>query len=156
PATRTRRMTQTSAAPAAAARRTARPTADAALTAEEKSHARREVLRHRLRAFLLVAPLLVFLGFAFLAPIGTMLFRSIYNPGVSGLIPQTLEVMDDWDGEGLPSDEVRTTFALELRTLFGERRSGRLGEEINRVMPGASSAIQSTGRRLSRETEDAV
>ena len=44
--------------------------------------------------------------------------------------------------------EARTAFAVELRALFGERRSGRLGEEINRVMPGASSTIQSTGRRL--------
>ena len=149
-------MTQTTATPPASARRMAMPSADVALTAEEKRHARQEVARNRLRAFVLVTPLLVFLGFAFLAPIGTMLFRSVHNPGVANLVPQTLEVLGEWDGEGIPSDEARTIFALELRQLFTERRSGRLGEEINRVHPGASSAIQSTGRGLSREPVEMV
>ena len=129
---------------------------DLALTPTEKRHARRELMRARLRAFALVAPLLVFLGFAFIAPIGTMLFRSVHNPGVAALIPQTLEVLGEWDGTDLPPDPVMTTFAVELRGLFAERRSGRLGEEINRVMPGASSAIQSTGRRLNGEEPEAV
>lgn len=149
-------MTQTSASTPAAARRMAFPSADTTLTADEKRHARREVMRHRLRAMLLVTPLLVFLTFAFIAPIGTMLFRSVHNPGVANLIPQTLEVLADWDGESLPPDDVRNIFALELRALFSERRSGRLGEEINRIMPGASSAIQSTGRALNREPADIV
>ena len=149
-------MTQSRVTTPPAARRMALPSADAVLTAEEKRHARREVMRHRLRALLLVLPLLAFLGFAFLAPIGTMLFRSVHNPGVANLIPQTLEVLADWNDDGLPPEEARITFALELRQLFTDRRSGRLGEEINRVMPGASSAIQSTGRGLSREPVETV
>ncbi|MGE4338617.1 MAG: ABC transporter permease, partial [Pigmentiphaga sp.] len=108
-----------------------------------------QVLRHRISALLLVTPLLVFLAFSFVAPIGTMLFRSVHNPGVAQLIPGTLEAMDRWRREGLPPEETRTAFAVELRALFDERRSGRLGEAVNRVMPGASSTIQSTGRRLS-------
>ncbi|MDO5529922.1 MAG: ABC transporter permease [Paracoccus sp. (in: a-proteobacteria)] len=143
-------MTQTGAAPI---RKPLHMEADLALTPEEKRHARREVRRHRLRAFLLVAPLLAFLGFAFLAPIGTMLYRSVYNPGMMQLIPETLDTLAEWDGVDLPPEEARADFAVELRRLFNERRSGRLGEEINRVMPGASSTIQSTGRALSREDE---
>ncbi len=35
----------------------------------------------RLRALGPVLPLLIFLGVTFLAPLGTMLLRSVYNPG---------------------------------------------------------------------------
>jgi putative spermidine/putrescine transport system permease protein len=104
--------------------------------------------RHRLTAFLMVAPLLLFLLFAFVAPIGTMLFRSVHNPVVVELIPDTLNRLAEWDGVGVPPDGMRTQFAVDLRGLFGERQSGRLAEEINRVLPGASSTIQRTGRQL--------
>mgnify|MGYP000253240111 CR=1 FL=1 len=131
-------------------------TADVALTPAERRAARAELRRNRLMAFLLVAPLLVFLTFAFIAPIATMLFRSVHSPAVAALIPATLERLSQWDGQGIPDDDTRTAFALDLRELFVERRSGRLGEEINRVLPGASSTIQSTARRLAGETEEDV
>jgi putative spermidine/putrescine transport system permease protein len=124
-------------------------TADVALTAQEKRAARAELRRNRFMAFLLTLPLLIFLGFAFVAPIGTMLFQSVYSPNVAQLIPGTLDRLGDWDGQGIPDEQTRTAFAVDLRELFAERRSGRLGEEANRVLPGASSTIQSTARRLS-------
>lgn len=130
--------------------------ADVALTAAEKRAARSELRRNRLKAFLLVAPLLVFLGFAFIAPIATMLFRAVHSPTVAALIPETLESLGDWSGEGLPDAATRTQFALDLRQLFTERRAGRLGEEINRVLPGASSTIQRSARALAGADADLV
>ncbi len=130
--------------------------ADVALTAEEKRAARAELRANRLKAFLLVAPLLAFLTFAFIAPIATMLFRSVHSPAVAALIPGTLERLSEWDGQGIPDDPTRTQFAVDLRELFVERRSGRLGEEINRILPGASSTIQGTARRLNAEDPEDV
>src|SRR6056297_2592087 len=77
------------------------------LAPEDARNAAREVRRRRLRAFLFVAPLLVFIMFAFVAPIATMLMRSAYNPTVADLVPASLEAIEAWDGEGRPSDAVR-------------------------------------------------
>ncbi|MCH8467771.1 MAG: ABC transporter permease, partial [Roseinatronobacter sp.] len=130
--------------------------ADVMLTPAEKRAARAELRRNRAKAFLLVAPLLVFLGFAFIAPIATMLFRSVHSPSVATLIPQTLASLEAWSGQGLPDDRTQTDFALELRALFLDRRAGRLGEEINRSLPGSSSIIQRSARALGGMEEQAV
>jgi putative spermidine/putrescine transport system permease protein len=117
---------------------------------EDARSARREVNRRRLQAFLFVAPLLAFLMFAFVAPIATMLFRSLYNPSVAELIPDTLDALEEWDGEGLPPEVARTQFAIELKRLSEERTSGQLAEELNRAIPGASSMVKATARRIGR------
>jgi len=101
-----------------------------------------------------VAPLLVFLLFAFVAPIASMLFRSLHEPTVSELIPDTLAEMDRWDGQQMPPSAVMNQFAVDLKRLANDRTSGRLAGEINRSLPGASSVIQSTARRL-RGADDA-
>ncbi|MCC5974719.1 MAG: ABC transporter permease [Rubellimicrobium sp.] len=130
--------------------------ADVALTPDEKRAARRELRRNRFMAFLLTLPLLIFLSFAFIAPIGTMLFQSVYSPNVAELIPDTLDRLSDWDGQAIPDEETRTAFAYDLRQLFAERRSGRLGEELNRVLPGASSTVQGTARKLNEAEPEEV
>jgi putative spermidine/putrescine transport system permease protein len=123
------------------------------LSTQEQQSAKRELRRRKWVAFLFVAPLLVFLFFAFVAPIASMLFRSVHEPTVANLIPQTLEVMDEWDGQSLPSEAVMNQFALDLKRLANDRTSGRFAAEINRSLPGASSIIQSTARQL-RAKED--
>ena len=126
------------------------------LTVQEQRHARREVRRHRLAAFALVVPLLLFLLFAFLAPIATMLGRSVHSPVVAGLIPETLAALDGWDRRGLPPEPVYAVFAQDLARLSRDRTAGRLAEEMNRVLPGASSTVQMTARRLGRIEADAL
>ncbi len=135
----------TAAPPAAPARR---------LAPGDARNAAREVRARRLRAFLFVAPLLAFILFAFVAPIASMLFRSVYNPTVAALVPATLEALGDWDGEGRPPDAVLTQFATDLKRLAGDRTSGRLAEGMNRFLPGTSSVVQSTARGL-RRVDDA-
>jgi putative spermidine/putrescine transport system permease protein len=122
------------------------------LTRDEVREGRKKLRRRRRVAFLFVAPLLLFIFIAFVAPIGTMLYRSFYHPIVSQLIPQTIEKLSDWDETGSdppPADTVRT-FAIELRALATERRSGKLAEQVNRFRPGSSSLIKSTARKLKR------
>jgi len=98
--------------------------------------------------------LLAFIFFAFVAPIASMLYRSVYNPAVVELIPDTLEQLASWDGRGLPSDETRAAMARELRTLAQERRAGVLAAAVNRAYPGASSLINSTARKMRSLSDD--
>ena len=126
---------------------------DPRLTAGEAALARRELRRHKLIALLLVVPLLLFLLFAFVAPIATMLYRGFNNPAVAQLIPGTLQRLAPWDGTGIPDRAVLTRMALDLRRLAKIRRSGKLAEELNRHLPGASSVVKSTARKLRRKSE---
>ena len=72
---------------------------------------RRTMRRNRLKAFLLVAPLLAFILFTFLIPIFQMLWRSVDNPELLDAIPETLALLAQWDGEGVPSEGVFAIFA---------------------------------------------
>lgn len=125
------------------------------LSSDDLRSARRELRRRKTLAFLFVMPLLVFLFFAFVAPIASMLFRSVHQPTVADLIPDTLALMEDWAGQDLPPDEVMNQFALDLKRMANDRTSGRLAGEVNRSLPGASSVIQSTARRV-RSVDDAI
>ncbi len=124
------------------------------LAPEDARNAAREVRKRRLQAFFFVVPLLVFLIFAFVAPIATMLYRSVHNPTVANLIPQTLAALEDWSGEGVPDDAVLIQFAADMKRMANDRTSGQLADEINRALPGMSSVTKSTARAL-RRVDDA-
>ena len=128
--------------------------ADSALTREEARNALRALNRRRLLAFALVVPLLIFVVFAFFAPVASILHRSVHNPTVVELIPHTLEVLRGWSGEGTPEDAVLVSMARDLKRLAAERTSGKLAEELNRVLPGASSMVKATARRLRRAPDE--
>ncbi len=124
------------------------------LTRQEARIARRDLAWRRLIAFGLVVPLLVFLFFAFLAPIASMLYRSVYDPTVAELVPNTLAALKTWNGEGTPSPEVLTTLAIELKSLQTERKAGRLADALNRRLPGTASVVKASARRISRISDD--
>jgi len=77
-----------------------------ALTGEEIRTERNELRRRRRRSLLLVVPLLAFIFFSFVAPIASMLYRSVYNPTLVELIPETVDAIAEWDGEDLPDEDV--------------------------------------------------
>lgn len=127
-----------------------------ALTREEVMAAKRSRSRQRRRALFLVLPVLVFLAFAFIAPIASMLYRSAYDPAVGNAIPATHTALEAWDGEAVPDRDVQTVLAQDLRRLALARESGRLAANVNKAYPGASSTINGTARRLRRLTEEQV
>jgi len=124
------------------------------LNTQDAANARRQLRRRRTQAFLFVVPLLVFILFAFVAPITTMLFRSVYNPTVAELVPETLEMLEEWEGETLPEPAVVTQMAIDMKRMANNRTSGKFADEINRALPGMSSVIKSTARGL-RRVDDA-
>jgi putative spermidine/putrescine transport system permease protein len=125
------------------------------LSPTDARNAAREVRMRRLQAFLFVVPLLVFIVFAFVAPIATMLFRSVHNPTVANLVPETLALLEDWSGDTLPDGSILTQFATDMKRMANDRTSGQIADAINRALPGMSSVVKSTAREL-RLVDDAV
>lgn len=123
------------------------------LSTDEIRQERSVLRRRRALALALVAPLLLFIFFSFVAPIASMLYRSIYNPDVVELIPETVEALSGWDQYDQPGDEILTAMAVELSRLANERRAGVLAAAVNRGWPGASSLINSSARKLRRQDE---
>jgi putative spermidine/putrescine transport system permease protein len=101
----------------------------------------------RLRALLLVLPLLAFVVFAFLVPLAEMLWRSVDNTAPCTVIPETCAGLRAWDGAGLPDEAVFASFARELADGFRARTIDRVGMRLNYEATGMLSLVRSTARR---------
>jgi putative spermidine/putrescine transport system permease protein len=75
--------------------------------------------RRRTTAFLLAAPLLFFIVFAYVIPIFQMLGRSVDNVQMNEFLGNTHDVMQEWDGTEMPGEDVTSTFFYELKGLVG-------------------------------------
>lgn len=127
---------------------------ETALTPDEVHAELRARRRRRRAALLLVAPLLLFVLVAFVFPIAGMLYRSVYNPTLAELIPETLEQLSEWSGTALPPTEAYASMAAELKRLSAERKAGTLAAAVNQAHPGASSLINASARKMRQLPED--
>ena len=117
----------------------------------------RALRREKLRAFLLIAPLLLFILVTFVAPIADMLFRSVENNIVQDTIPRTVQTLRAWDSDEseLPSEETYLAFYTDM--IFAEERKQhtRLGTRLNYEKTGVSSLFRKSGRGVGRfDTDD--
>ena len=104
--------------------------------------------RRRRTAFLLVTPLLLFIIFAYIYPILQMLTRSIDNTQMSNLLSQTHEVIQNWDGEEMPGEDVTSTFYYELKDLIANKQHGKIATRLNYEKGGFTSLIKKTARKI--------
>ncbi|MDF2234284.1 ABC transporter permease [Albimonas sp. CAU 1670] len=120
-----------------------------------KASIRRSERRARLRAFLLVAPLLAFVLLSFIAPIADMLFRSVENEIVAETLPLTVEALEDWDpATGVPDEPVFKAFYQDMLAATDAKLHTRLGSRLNYEASGMSSLFRKTNeRRLGRIDE---
>ncbi|SMC62218.1 putative spermidine/putrescine transport system permease protein [Primorskyibacter flagellatus] len=110
----------------------------------------RALRRQKLRALMLIAPLLIFVLLTFIAPIADMLFRSVENQIVSETLPRTVVALDDWDsttGE-LPSEAVYEAAYYDIFIAAERKLHTRLGSRLNYELTGASSLFRKSGRGL--------
>ncbi|MCY3735978.1 MAG: ABC transporter permease [Gemmatimonadaceae bacterium] len=110
-------------------------------------------LRPRLRAAGLVLPLLAFIGLTFIAPLGTMLVRSVYDPVVADVLPETLDLLRDWDCQEPPAEAVFEAAARELVKARADRTLGQVATRVNRVQGGLRSVLTRSARKLQRVDE---
>ncbi|MGP9640667.1 MULTISPECIES: ABC transporter permease [unclassified Halomonas] len=109
---------------------------------------RRTVRRSKIKALLLVAPLLTFLFIAFLMPLFEMLWRSVDNPEVSTHLPRTVSALEGWNAESLPDEATFAALAEDLRQGQQERNLGLLSSRLNYEKSGMRSTISRTARRV--------
>lgn len=108
--------------------------------------------RDKLRAFLLILPLLAFIVISFVFPIGDMLFRSVENKIVSDTLPGTVRSLSEWDAASgeLPDEFVFATLADDMMLAQELKRHTRLGSRLNYDQPGISSVFRKSGRQVRR------
>jgi len=110
---------------------------------------RRTTRVSRLRAFLLVAPLLAFVTVTFVVPIGDMLLRSVHDPEVRELLPATMAALESWEaGEGPPEEPVFAALGRELVARAEERTLGKVALRMNFELAGSRTLLDKTARRL--------
>ncbi|MHC9235761.1 ABC transporter permease [Pseudooceanicola sp. 502str34] len=116
----------------------------------------RALRRQKLRALMLIAPLLIFVLITFIAPIADMLFRSVENDIVADTLPETVEVLADWDhtASDLPPDAIWPAFYTDMFFAEEKKLHTRLGTRLNYELTGVSSLFRKTGRAVGRFDTD--
>ena len=107
--------------------------------------------KNKIRAFLLVFPLLLFVIVTFVIPIGDMLLRSVDDSQINTVFPNTFEEYKKWDKEkeNLPPEPVYKALFEELA--YGEKIPiGRALTRMNYSKSGWKSLIKKTSRQIKK------
>ena len=107
--------------------------------------------KNKIRAFLLVFPLLLFIIVTFVMPIGDMLLRSVDDGQINTVFPNTFEEYKKWDKEKdeLPPEEVYKALFQELA--YGDKiQVGRALTRMNYSKSGWKSLIKKTSRAIKK------
>ena len=115
-----------------------------------KSSLNRALRRQKLRALMLIAPLLIFVLLTFIAPIVDMLFRSVENQIVSDTLPRTVERLKDWDetSDAIPDETVFKALYEDIFAAKERKLHTRLGSRLNYELTGVSSLFRKSGRKV--------
>jgi putative spermidine/putrescine transport system permease protein len=103
--------------------------------------------RAQRRALFLVLPLLLFVLVTFVAPIGQMLYRSIWNEGFAANMPAVGAWFAEHPAPAEPDEAAFAALASDLRGASEARTIGVVGTRINYDMSGTRSLFTSAGRR---------
>ena len=82
----------------------------------------------------------------FVAPLGTLLVRSAYDPLVADALPETLALLRTWDGASALEEPVYATAARELLQAREERTLGQIATRVNRIKSGLRSVVTRSAR----------
>ena len=110
--------------------------------------------KNKIKAFLLVAPLLLFLVITYIFPIGEMFTRSIDDKMITNMLPKTFKEMENWDGQELPPEEVFSAFYYDYKALVEKQEHGKLGQRLNKEKNGFNSTTKRLFRNIKRKKID--
>ena len=102
--------------------------------------------RAKRRALLLVLPLLLFVVFTFLLPIGQMLQRSFHHDGFSANAPRVSAWFADNPRGTEPDETAYEALALDFKQMKEEKTAGLAGTRINYTLSGTRSLFTATAR----------
>ncbi len=112
----------------------------------------RALRRQKIRALLLIAPLLIFVLVGFLLPIVSMLSRSVENSIVQDSLPRTIAAMEDWNPrtQDLPPEAVFVALVADLQERYADRSALNFARRMNFELAGFTTMV----RRGQRDVPD--
>ena len=112
----------------------------------------RSLRQQKIRALLLISPLLIFIIVAFIMPIVSMLSRSVENDLVSQTLPATVSAIQSWDalsGE-LPDELVYKAFAQDIQNAAKAKVHTKVALRLNYEKSGIASLFKKTARKAKK------
>ncbi|MDR3412141.1 MAG: ABC transporter permease [Formivibrio sp.] len=108
---------------------------------------------HQLKSVALILPLILFLALTFLAPIISMMGRSVNNPEVAPAMPHTIAAMHQWNKKDLPGEAAYAALADDLTAMKSDQHQlSEAAKRLNMEIAGYRSLMQKTARKLPFET----
>lgn len=117
-----------------------------------KKSLNRSLRQQKMRALLLIAPLLIFILVAFIMPIISMLSRSVENELVGQTLPLTVQSIQSWDalsGE-LPDEPVYRAFAQDIQNAAKAKVNTKVALRLNYEKSGIASLFKKTARKAKK------
>ena len=112
----------------------------------------RSLRQQKIRALLLISPLLIFILVAFIMPIVSMLSRSVENDLVSHTLPATVSAIQSWDALGgeLPDALVYKAFAQDIQNAAKAKVHTKVALRLNYEKSGIASLFKKTARKAKK------
>ncbi|MFM2319479.1 MAG: hypothetical protein RLZZ215_2100, partial [Pseudomonadota bacterium] len=120
-----------------------------------KKQIARALFKQKVRALLLIAPLLIFILITFVIPITDMLLRSIDNSIVSETLPQTTASLETWNPKSaqLPDEATYNALYNDLKQAVEQKNHTKLGTRLNYENSGMSSLFRKVGKDVGKMKE---
>ena len=112
----------------------------------------RALRMQKMRALMLIAPLLIFILLTFILPVADMLYRSVENGIVSKTLPKTIAELQTWEpssGE-IPNEAVFAALAADIKVAAENKTHTKLGSRLNYENPGMASLFRKSGRKIKK------
>ena len=110
--------------------------------------------KNKIKAFLLVCPLLLFLIITYVFPIGEMFTRSIDDKMITNMLPNTFKSMESWDGQDMPEESVFENFYIDFKKLVENKEHGKLAQRLNKEKNGFNTILKKLFRQIQRNKID--
>ena len=113
---------------------------------------RRAERMQQLRAYALIAPMLLFMLLTFLVPIGLMLVNAVHDPVVGDALPRTAAALrahpPSAGGQPPVDDAAYEALATDLREAMANQTASRVASRLNFEESGYRTLLMKTARQL--------
>ena len=103
--------------------------------------------KNKIKAVVLVLPLILFLLITFIIPIVDMLMRSVDDRHINTVFPETFEVYQNWDRQDLPPEKVYEAMFFEVLESKGFN-IGKASTRMNYSKSGWKSLLKKSKRKF--------
>jgi len=110
----------------------------------------------RTGAFLLVAPLFLFIALFFVWPLASVMKQSVSDTAVLHILPKTADAMSEWDGESAPSPGLQQALIDDLRIATDEQAIGDMVRRLNSAQSGFRTLMAKTIKAANETKEGPV